>query len=88
MHCNSTTEATISARSVCALIVLLLLDVVTLYVVVISSRKATFSTFLNFMNFTSFQLKFLKKVQVKNKVHKVRTSQYVDRRLTVRQTGL
>jgi len=34
--------------------------VVTLYVVVISSHKATFSTFLNFMNFILFQLMFLK----------------------------
>jgi len=51
-----------------------LLDVVTLYVVVISSHKATF-----FHSFELYELYFISvevhKVQVKNKVHKVRTSQ-------------
>jgi len=40
--------------------VIVLLDVVTLYVVVISSHKATFFTLFNFMNFILFQLKFIK----------------------------
>jgi len=52
-----------------------LLDVVTLYVVVISSHKATFSIF-HF--FELYELYFISvkvlKVQVKNKVYKVRTN--------------
>jgi len=54
--------------------VIVLLDVVTLYFVVISPHKATF-----FHSFELYELYFISvevhKVQVRNKVHKVRTSQ-------------